>query len=63
MDEPNTCASCRYFEQHYVRIGKNRYMTVEAGHCTSPRLKDRKAATPACPHYSHRRVKQDGTGK
>lgn len=48
--EQNFCQACKYFRQHYVRLGKG-YMEVSDGHCVYPRLKQRKTTTPACQHF------------
>lgn len=53
--ELSTCQTCKYYYQHYVKCGKNRYVSVEAGHCSHPRLKDRKPETPACDRFSLRK--------
>lgn len=50
--EPQVCAGCRHFCRHYSRIGNNRYWPLDQGHCGYPRLREKKADTPACPHYS-----------
>ena len=51
MEEAKTCESCRHFRRHYVRIGNQRYMPLDAGHCVHPRLKNRTVKTPACQNY------------
>lgn len=53
--EPQVCADCRHFCRHYSRTGRNRYFPLDRGHCGYPRLRDKKADTPACPHYSLRK--------
>lgn len=56
-EEVKTCETCRHFHRHYVRIGGNRYMPMDHGHCGSPWCRDKKVDTPAC----HRHVKRPGT--
>ena len=55
--EKKTCAGCKFFYQHYICNQENQYTTVACGHCTSPRLKDRRPNTPACQHFSKKAKK------
>ena len=48
-----TCKTCIHFRPHYIRSGR-RYHEIVDGHCVYPRLKIRRATTPACPHYQPR---------
>lgn len=48
-EREEVCANCQHFIQHYVKPGRyeiiaGRYEIIacNAGHCTYPRLKDRK---------------------
>ena len=65
MDYPTPCADdklceqCRHFRRHYVRMGNNHYRPISAGHCTHPRLKDRRVDSPACARFSARPVPKD----
>ena len=45
------CMNCRYFRQHYVRVGRNYYMETNCGHCVHPKLKDRKPDARACDRF------------
>jgi len=45
------CGNCKYFCQHYRRTGKGRYYPMWLGHCTHPRLKNRRAEEH-CPHWT-----------
>ncbi|MCI8502004.1 MAG: hypothetical protein HFJ85_07170 [Oscillospiraceae bacterium] len=47
----NTCKSCKYFVPHYVNFNGS-FLEIEFGHCFFPRVKSRKADTPACQHFS-----------
>lgn len=51
-DQSATCASCKYFYRHYVKIGNHRYNPLNVGHCTDPRCRDKKVDTPACHRFS-----------
>ena len=46
------CKTCQHYIAHYIRTGRGTYSRLHCGHCTEPRLKDRKESTPACRHYS-----------
>lgn len=48
-----TCQTCRHFRRHYIKMGW-RYAPILHGHCVYPRLKPRRADTPACPYYRPR---------
>ena len=48
-----SCRDCTYFYQHYI-IDTNRATPVNCGHCRYPRLKHRKADTPACGYFVRR---------
>lgn len=52
----NTCESCKYFRQHYVKSGY-RYSPILYGHCVYPKLKKRDATTAACAYYKEREKK------
>ncbi len=53
---PNeTCETCKYFFQHYVKDGKSTFVPLYEGHCGHPRLKYRKTDTPACEKFSPRK--------
>lgn len=43
------CATCRYYQQHYVRNG-TQYAPIYTGHCTEPRTKIR-APYDLCDRY------------
>ena len=34
---PKSCAQCRHFHQHYVRVAGCRYAPLDEGHCSEPR--------------------------
>ena len=34
-----SCAQCRHFHRHYVRVGANRYVPLVQGHCGEPRCR------------------------
>lgn len=50
--ENQTCQTCKYYYQHYVKYGKNHFISVDEGHCVHPRLKFRKPEAPACEKFS-----------
>ena len=33
---PKSCAQCRHFHQHYVRVAGYRYAPLDEGHCSEP---------------------------
>ena len=45
------CGNCKYFRQHYQRVGRGRYLPLWLGHCVHPRLKNRRAEEH-CPHWT-----------
>jgi len=52
--EEKVCKGCRYFKQHYVRAPRSGYMSTDCGHCSNPRLREKKPDTPACTRFSKR---------
>lgn len=46
---PKSCAQCRHFHQHYVRVAGYRYAPLDEGHCSEPRCRDKRADTPPAP--------------
>ena len=59
--ENERCGGCKYFIQHYIRYDDGEYVPILEGHCKKPRLKPRKADTPACQYWEKQPV--SGTGK
>ena len=51
---PKSCAQCRHFHQHYVRVAGYRYAPLDEGRCSEPRCRDKRADTPACARFSKR---------
>ena len=51
---PKSCAQCRHFHQHYVRVAGYRYAHLDEGHCSEPRCRDKRADAPACARFSKR---------
>lgn len=49
--EEKTCETCRRFHRHYVKWEKETYHPLAMGHCGTPRVRNRKAGAPACPHW------------
>lgn len=52
------CSDCKHFVQHYgkkspleARLCGYEYYTLNAGHCTFPRIKDRTPDTLACKNF------------
>ena len=50
MNNP-VCQNCAHFRQHYI-MDVQWAQPVHCGHCTYPRLKNRKPDTPACKFFS-----------
>ena len=56
-----TCRDCEYFKQHYVfatapcRDSIDGFTPVNYGHCTYPRLKNRKPGDKACQFFEARK--------
>lgn len=46
----HTCQECRHFYQHYV-VDDKQCVAIHCGHCTYPRLKNRRPEMPACDHF------------
>ena len=53
-DDEMVCANCGYYHQHYTEIARRCFRPTNCGHCTHPRLKDRKPGHPACEHWEAR---------
>lgn len=51
------CANCAHYIQHYTlsRYTPGGLLAVNAGHCTYPRIKDRKPGACACEHFAERK--------
>lgn len=47
------CKNCVHFLQHYV-IDDQSYTAIHCGHCTRPRLKNRRPLDNACEHFVQR---------
>lgn len=45
------CGNCKYFHQHYTRDKQGGYSPLWCGHCTYPRLKNRRNEE-TCPHWT-----------
>jgi len=52
-DGERLCVNCQHFIQHYTNspYTKQGWTAINAGHCTTPRLKDRKPLCAACIHW------------
>lgn len=46
-----SCGTCKYFQQHYVKLENNHYAMVGSGHCVYPRLKLRTDYAKPCQNY------------
>lgn len=49
-EREEVCANCKYFWQHYVYESRCGFSPCNAGHCTYPRLKNRKT-NDTCRHF------------
>ena len=61
-----TCEDCAHYRPHYApccgtvpefrgsRTYRGAFTKLYDGHCTVPRIKNRKAKTPACPYFEER---------
>lgn len=49
------CVNCRHFHRHYVRdwTRSGSYIPIDGGHCSYPRVKDRKAYD-TCGHFENK---------
>ena len=47
------CGACRYFQRHYVRLGKKAYHAMDYGHCMKRRIR-RRHAREVCPDWKSR---------
>lgn len=50
LPKPMDCEHCRFFIQHYVRVGLQ-YAKTYAGHCGHGRIKDRKPDEKGCKYF------------
>lgn len=46
-----SCGTCKYFRQHYVKFGDDQYILTGSGHCVYPRLKLRADYAKPCRNY------------
>ena len=53
LPKPMDCEHCRFFIQHYVRVGLQ-YAKTYAGHCGHGRIKDRKPDEKGCKYFEAR---------
>lgn len=53
-----TCEDCKHFIQHYIKqdfaYGGSGFSEAYAGHCTTPRIKDKKPDDKACKYFELR---------
>lgn len=56
-ESEEVCANCRHFCQHYTEkpsdYGMRGFMPVNAGHCTEPKVKQRKPGD-TCERFNRR---------
>ena len=45
-----TCKTCTYFHQHYI-LSEGKIMRVYCGHCTFPKIRNRRPFNKACENY------------
>lgn len=54
-DTEEVCANCEHYIQHYRRIrdyrGVSTFSAVNAGHCTYPKVKERKPCDSCKDHF------------
>lgn len=48
------CQDCKYFYQHYGKDSHGKFIVIYAGHCSRPRLKNRKPDHPICQHFAQK---------
>ena len=53
LPKPMDCEHCRFFIQHYVRVGLQ-YAKTYAGHCVHGRNKNRKPDEKGCKYFEAR---------
>jgi len=51
-----SCANCAHYHQHYVMRENGTYFECWDGHCTEPRIKNRKPNTLACERWEAKEV-------
>ena len=47
-----TCSQCRHFHQHYGKGVHGEFIEIYAGHCGTPRLRNRKPDAAACQNFA-----------
>ena len=56
-ESEEVCANCRHYHQHYTEspgeYGLRGFMPVNAGHCVTPRVKDRRPGD-TCENFEQR---------
>ena len=50
LPKPMNCEACRFFIQHYVRVGLQ-YTKTYAGHCGHGRIRDKKPEDKNCKYF------------
>lgn len=53
------CSNCQHFVQHYVCFGG--FTACNAGHCTYPRIKDRKPGQVGCDYFKEKEAKPNAS--
>ena len=55
----NGCHNCQHYHAHYIKERDGRFSELYAGHCTTPRIKQRSASNMACAHWVERDTHRD----
>ena len=53
--EGETCSHCGHYCRHYI-VEEQGCWAINCGHCTYPRLKNRKPDAPICANYVRREM-------
>ena len=48
--EEYRCKHCVFYLQHYI-LSKKKLIRIYAGHCTNPKVRNKRPDSPACDHF------------
>lgn len=52
LPKPMNCEACRFYIQHYVKVGFQ-YAKTYAGHCVHGRVRDKKPDEKGCKYFAN----------
>ena len=51
LPKPMNCGNCKYFMQHYIKVGIRSYMETYAGHCIHGRIVNKRPDGKTCKYF------------